>query len=138
MSTAIPDLPAAGLFRTLAAIFYDSLLLIAVLIFAGFIALPFSKGESSMLFNLYIYAICYLYFSWPWMRSGQTLGMRTWRIRLYAEDGSRPSWQAVLIRFLTAMLSWFCLGMGYWWMLIDTQQRSWHDITSKTLLLRTQ
>jgi uncharacterized RDD family membrane protein YckC len=45
------------------------------------IALP------SWLTFLYLYILLGIYFVWYWTKSGQTLAMQTWRIRIINEDG---------------------------------------------------
>ena len=59
------------------------------------------------------------FFAKFWTHNGQTLGMQVWGIRIQNSDGRAIDlWQA-LLRFLIAIVSLLCLGMGYWWMLID-------------------
>jgi uncharacterized RDD family membrane protein YckC len=72
------------------------------------------------------------FFAKFWTHNGQTLGMQVWGIRIQNTNGSAISlWQA-LVRFLTAIVSWLCLGLGFLWMLRDKQKRTWHDIYSES------
>jgi uncharacterized RDD family membrane protein YckC len=72
------------------------------------------------------------FFAKFWTHSGQTLGMQVWGIRIQNADGTAIDlWQA-LLRFLIALVSLLCLGMGYWWMLLDKQNRTWHDMYSES------
>ncbi|GGE61379.1 RDD family protein [Paenalcaligenes hominis] len=41
-----------------------------------------------------------LYFLLCWRRTGQTLPMKTWHMRLQMADGSKPSWLRALYRYL--------------------------------------
>ena len=71
-----------------------------------------------------------------WTYSGQTLGMQVWCIRVQNADGSAISlWQA-LLRFVVSIASLLCVGLGFFWSLIDKQHRSWHDIYSNSQLVR--
>jgi len=73
------DLPPAGLLRRLGAFLYDILLLAAIWIIAGFIALPFHGGEATIgnpWYQTYLFLISFSFFAWFWTRGGQTLGMR--------------------------------------------------------------
>ncbi|MCP4697371.1 MAG: RDD family protein [Gammaproteobacteria bacterium] len=127
----------SGIMRCLAAIFYDSLLLFSVLFLAGLVALPFSGGEAaSPLYSLYLLGVSYFYFAWQWTHGGQTLGMRTWQIRLQHKDGGRVTWPQTLRRFSAAMLSWLACGGGFFWILANKENRSWHDILSNTRLVK--
>lgn len=132
-------LPRAGLLRRLAAIFYDTLLLFSVLFFATFLVLPFTRGEAVSphhpLYTTYLFLIAFFYFAWPWVRSGQTLGMRAWRIRVQQYDGSGLTWRHALLRFLAAIASWAVLGLGFLWSLIDKDGMTWHDRFSETCLV---
>jgi uncharacterized RDD family membrane protein YckC len=140
----------AGLFRRFAAIFYDFLMLIAVLIMAGFLAkiigfLPDVLTDNQprdltfwalkISFNLYIYTICYFFFVYPWMKNGQTLGMQAWKIKVISIDGSNLSYKTASIRFFAAILSWLTLGFGFWRAMFDKEKRTWHDALSQTRLV---
>lgn len=130
-----------SLLRRFGAIFYDSFLLLTILFVASFIiVIPTGiKPEDPyfFLFQAYIFAIAYLFFAWCWTRGGQTLGMRTWKMKVVNEDGTIISYATALIRFIVSMISWLPFGLGYLWSLWDKQHRTWHDIASKTKLVRT-
>lgn len=71
-----------------------------------------------------------------WRRGGQTLGMRPWRLKVVAEDGSRPGWDALCLRFSVATLSLLLGGSGFWWAWLDRGRLTWHDRASGTRLVR--
>ena len=75
-----------------------------------------------------------VFFSGFWLKSGQTLGMQAWRIKLEAFDGSAPTVRQVALRCLGAAVSAGCLGLGYFWCLVDGHHRYWHDYLSGTEL----
>lgn len=132
----------AGLVRRLLAIVYDSLLLLALLLIATAIAMPLNNGEAfepgSKLYPFYIaylLVISFGFFGWFWTHGGQTLGMKTWKIRLQQQNGNAVPWSLALLRFVTAIISWAAVGIGFAWSLFDAQQRSWHDIASNTVLI---
>ncbi len=126
----------ASFIRRLASIIYDALLLIAVLFVATAIILPFNEGHAIdtaiSFYQLYLLVITFLFFAWFWTHGGQTLGMRAWRLVLMCQDGSQPSIKDSLVRFSVAFLSFSLLGIGFFWMLIDSEKRTWHDIASNT------
>lgn len=132
--------PPITLLRRFGAIFYDSFLLLTVLFVASFIiVIPTGikpQDPYFFLFQLYIFAIAYLFFAWCWTRSGQTLGMRTWKMKVVNEDGSIINYRTALLRFIVSIISWLPFGLGYLWSLWDKQHRTWHDIASKTKLVR--
>ena len=130
-----------SLLRRFGAIFYDSFLLLTVLFVASFIiVIPtgiIPQDPYFFLFQIYIFVIAYLFFAWCWTRGGQTLGMRTWKMKVVNEDNTKLSYTTALIRFIVSMISWLPFGLGYLWSLWDKQHRTWHDIASKTKLVRT-
>jgi uncharacterized RDD family membrane protein YckC len=62
--------------------------------------------------------------------------MRPWRLRVVADDGGRASTRALWLRFAVATLSLAPGGLGFLWSLIDRERRTWHDIASRTRLVR--
>jgi len=137
MSKPTPNCTPAPLLRRLAALFYDLLLLIAVLFFASALAVAINQGsipKDNLYFKLYLLAVDYLFFAWFWIHGGETLGMRAWRLQLRSTNGDCITWRTTLIRFLTAIPSLLFFGCGYWWSLIDPKKRSWHDRLSNSQL----
>ena len=131
-----PERP--GLVRLLGALLYDSMLLFAVLFAATAAALPISGGEAfhpnHPVYTAYLLAVSYVYFGWCWTRTGRTLGMRAWHIRLQGPDGGRVTWTQALGRFVFALLSWALLGAGFLWVAFDRDRLSLHDRLSGTSL----
>ncbi|MCU7814090.1 MAG: RDD family protein [Candidatus Thiodiazotropha sp. (ex Lucinoma kastoroae)] len=138
-STDLADYVAPGFLRRLAAILYDSLLLVALLFVAtATITLPLGSPEGNKLlfFQLFIFEIMPLmFFTGFWTWGGQTLGMRAWRLRLVRIDGGVVSWGDALKRHLAALLSLMVFGLGFIWILFDSQKLAWHDRISKTRLI---
>lgn len=134
-------LPAPGLLRRLAAMLYDALLLLAVLFLATLLALPFNAGQAyssgQYLFPLYLLLVCFLFYGWFWTHGGQTLGLKSWRMRLAGFDGGHVGWSRAGLRFVAALLSWLCLGAGVLWCVVDRNGLCWHDYLSGTRLYRT-
>ncbi len=124
--------------RRMGAIFYDSLLLFSVLLFATIPALIFADGEAikhdNRLFQIYLLLISILYFILPWKVRGQTLGMQSWKIKLVQETGEPINWWQAIKRILFSSLSWFPAGLGYIWSLFDREKLAWHDRLSQTKL----
>jgi uncharacterized RDD family membrane protein YckC len=129
----------AGLGRRLGAIVYDSLLILALL-FLG--SVPFVAawgGEpvapGTLAYQLTLLTLTYLFFVGFWSGYGRTLGMQSWRLRIEAPDGGKPSVAAASLRFLAAIVSWLPLGLGFLWQLWDRGQLTWHDRLSGTRLI---
>src|SRR5262245_2213786 len=83
---------AAGLGRRALALIYEALLLAALLL-AGSLPFVMLLHDSDTawvrpLYQFYLIALAGVYFVWHWQRGGQTLPMKTWRLRLVARDGA--------------------------------------------------
>lgn len=137
------SLPPVGLLRRLMAIMYDLFLLTAILFIATAIFNAIlNQGEAldtenpyTTLLSFYLGTIIFLYFGWFWTHQGQTLGMKTWKIKLISNTTQNVNWQQVLIREATAIISWGMLGAGFIWSVFDRKKRCWHDISSNTTLV---
>jgi uncharacterized RDD family membrane protein YckC len=144
MSIAAPDLsslpPPVALWRRFAAMFYDTLALIGIWFVAGGIAVGLEHGVAvpadSLLFKGVLILSSYLYFAFCWRRGGQTLGMKSWRLRVVNDSGARLGWGQTLLRFGVGLLAWLPLAFGYWWALADPQGRTWTDRASASRLIR--
>jgi len=146
------DFPPAGLIRRFAAIFYDSLLCIALLMVGtlGYKLLQMAfVGEEKLrelsnsgaldgdpLLSTLLLLLLFGFFAKFWTHNGQTLGMQVWGIRVQNADGSAISLSQALLRFVVAMASWLCLGLGFFWSLFDKQKCTWHDLYSGSQLVR--
>ncbi|HEY5559511.1 MAG TPA: RDD family protein [Steroidobacteraceae bacterium] len=132
----------AGIFRRLAAMIYDALLLLALWFSATFAMLPLTGGEAILasrqwllghLYHALLLLLAVAYFGLCWTRGGQTLGMKAWRIRLETLDGRSPGWGDALIRFTTGAVSVLMAVLGLWY--LRTPERSFRDLAAASLLL---
>ena len=119
---------------------YDALLLFSILFFATLILLPATGGEAlsadNHLYHLYLFICCFFYFGWQWVRGGQTLGMKAWRIRVTDFNGLALTWKLAAIRFVLAVVSWLTFGAGFLWTYFDRDALTFHDRFSGTRLIR--
>jgi uncharacterized RDD family membrane protein YckC len=110
--------PRASLARRLGALLYESLLLLAIVFVASFLALPLiSPGhlrsadaltvpalpERVALFCI-LFAILAWYFVWSWTGGRRTLPMKTWRIKLVLANGQSLPAKVALLRYLAAWI----------------------------------
>ncbi|MCC5794460.1 MAG: RDD family protein [Chromatiales bacterium] len=96
-------LTEAGLMRRLAAASYDLALVLALWALATLVIVITRGGEpvpeGNWPYRLLLLAITAGFFSGFWVRGGQTLGMRAWRLQLRAAGGAPVDWPAALRRF---------------------------------------
>lgn len=128
-----------NLLRRIAAILYDSLLLLAAEFLLTALVLPFTDGKAiapgNGLYRTYLLMGAFLFFAGFWTHGGQTLGMRAWRIKIQQANGQGITWSQALRRFCFALISWLPFGAGFWWVLIDKEGKAWHDRLSATELI---
>lgn len=126
-----------GIPRRLGALFYDAVLLIAVLFLATAIALAVTKGHldnHGVGFRIYLLVVIFGFYTWFWTHGGQTLGMRTWRIRVENLDGSNIRWWQAVARLAIALGT---AGAGLLWILWDGDRRALYDRLTGTRVIRT-
>ncbi len=135
--------PGAALWRRLAALFYDLLVLIAIWMFAAALVLLAFDGDvdvadQPVLYHFVLQGVLLilsaLYFVVSWSRGGQTIGMRAWKVRIVDTEGGSPSMQRSLLRFGLALIS-LIAGFGFIWSLFDTDRRAWHDVVAGTKMV---
>lgn len=106
--------PPARLSRRLASLLYETLLVAAILLAAAisfYIVAPgLIDGALRLLLQIYLTAVLSAYFLWCWCRSGQTLPMKTWKMRLVDGGGRPPSAPRALARLAFAAIT---IGTGY-------------------------
>ncbi len=126
-----------GLPRRFGALFYDGMLLIAILLLATALALAITKGQldnHGWGYRAYLLTIICAFYGWFWTHGGQTLGMQTWRIRVERLDGTTIRWWQALIRLVVAMGT---LGIGLLWTIWDPDRRALYDRIARTRVIRT-
>ena len=130
----LDDTCPAGLLRRLMAMIYDALVLLAVWMLVGFIAVALNDGEAneSPLFHSVLLLVTFAFFAYFWMRAGMTLGMQAWRLRVQSVEGGPLTLVQSLVRFIAAIVSLAAFGLGYWWIFFDSEKRSWSDIASRS------
>jgi uncharacterized RDD family membrane protein YckC len=132
-------MPNATLARRLAAILYDSLLILALLLLATLPFVATRDGEpvdpGYLPYQLTLLGVTWLFLAGFWSSSGRTLGMQAWRLRVEDDNGNVPGLAAATVRFFAAILSWLPLGLGFLWQLWDKDKLTWHDRLSGTRLV---
>lgn len=131
-ATPLPTTP--GLDRRLLALLYEGLILIAVLMIAEGLFMAFSG--TARLHRAYLFLVLGVYFTWFWTHGGQTVAMKTWRIRVEQTNGHPVTVGQALLRYMLAYFSIGVAGIGLWWAWIDRDQQFLHDRLAGTRLIR--
>src|SRR5262245_66181180 len=161
----MPSLTGAPLLRRLAALVYEGLVVVAILLIASF---PFAgaatgrlQGLTQHLFQCYLFLVVGLYFVWCWRRGGQTLPMKAWKLRVVDARGaplttaravlryvlavltlgSSAVAAIVLVRYPQALAAWLALAPGLGtvlWSTIDRDRQFLHDRLAGTRIVRAE
>jgi uncharacterized RDD family membrane protein YckC len=131
----------ASLKRRLLSLIYETLILAALLL-AG--ALPvvmltrtWDHVMARHLLQIWLLFLCGFYYVWQWVNIGQTLPMKTWRLRLIVRDGSAVTAARATLRYALAVAGTLMLGSGFLWALLDRDRHFLHDRLAGTRIIST-
>jgi uncharacterized RDD family membrane protein YckC len=171
-------LPAAapGLLRRLAAGFYDLIMLTAICMVVTLLVVICTRAGdlrafydnhagAKLIYQAGLLAVGFAFFGGFWAHGGQTIGMRTWKLRVVCMNGGPLGWRRALIRYLSMLIPWLLLllgsellfnsgrqpqaviyrisaacvlvlaGLVFIWPAFDPEKLAWHDRLSSTRLL---
>lgn len=115
-----PSATPPSLARRLAAFLYEGVLLFGVLFFTGFLYSASTRQQHAMQgrtgLGVFLFVVLGVYFIGFWSRSGQTLAMKTWHLRVVDTTGELPSRKQAAVRYLLSWL-WFLPALITVWAL---------------------
>ena len=147
----LAEFPRAGFWRRFASLVYDTLAIIAFamltvvlylftiqgLISLDVIALNGAEDVSARIQDSLLLSgirssllvlVGLVFFGYFWTKSGQTIGMRAWRLKVQTHQGNLISWPQAIIRSISALL-----GLGNLVVLVDFKnKKALQDYLSKT------
>lgn len=130
-----------GIGRRLTSMLYEGLVVFSILLI-GFL-LPqvalagFGMVASARQLWLHVLVLLMVYFVWCWLNGGQTLPMKTWKLRITNVDGSAPRPAQAVLRYLAAWPSIAFFGFGILWAMIDKDKQFLHDRIAGTRIVST-
>lgn len=132
-------LSPASLRARLLSLFYEAVLLFAIVFVASYLFLGLARdaqsGFARFVFQVYLLAVCGAYFMFCWVRSGQTLPMKTWRLRLVTPAGNPVTVAMAFRRYLVAVPAMLS-GIGILWALFDRERQFLQDRLAGTRIVR--
>lgn len=115
------------------------MLLFALVFVASYLFISLARDAQSgwerLVFQLYLLAVCGAYFMYCWVRSGQTLPMKTWRLRLVTAAGGPVPGRTAFVRYLVAIPA-MITGAGILWALFDRDRQFLQDRVAGTRIVR--
>ena len=102
-------LPAPQFWRRVSCCLYEQLVLLGVIALTFLVpnlglGILFGVSLPSWLTFLYLYSVLGVYFVWYWTKSGQTLAMQTWRIRMIDANGFNLTRRQAIWRYVYGSL----------------------------------
>lgn len=130
----------AGLRRRLAAMLYESMLLLGVLALSFLVPYLILGAVAEYtppgwLLWAHVFVVLGVYFVWYWRRGGQTLAMQTWRLKIVAGDGQLASLGRCWLRYALAWPSVLLAGFGLLWALVNRDRQFLHDRLAGTCIV---
>jgi uncharacterized RDD family membrane protein YckC len=165
-SSPIPTIERrpAGLLLRLAAMTYEGVLLFGVVFVVAYALLSLARwtyplaGAQRAVLQAVLFVTLGIYFVYQWCKTGQTLAMKSWQLRLVDATGRPPSIARAIARYVAA---WhFVLPGAVYWALFggnatvdklalacgsallllpgvfDTRRRLLHDRVTQTFVTR--
>jgi len=132
----------AGFWRRVIALIYDTLIVISILFLGGLMGVLLATavwGKQAMedgilfennLFRLFLLSLWFGYYALSWMKGGQTLGMKPWRMYVFDKEGNTISLQQSMMRFFTGFI-----GLGLLTIPFLQNRSAVQDMTSSTQTL---
>lgn len=134
-----PRSATPGLGKRLLCLVYEALLLTAVILMSGGIATAIAQATAiahpRVLTQIIVIVVCSGYFVTQWRGRGQTLPMKTWRIRLETVSGGPITLPQALLRLTLATIGYLAMGASVLWALADRDRQFLHDRLAGTRLV---
>lgn len=97
---------------------YEAMLMFAVLFISGWLFSVVLQQRHALYLRTamqdWLFLVIGLYFVWFWTHSGQTLAMKTWRLRLETCDGKEVKIKRAIGRYILSWL-WILPGLAAAW-----------------------
>jgi uncharacterized RDD family membrane protein YckC len=103
-SAPSPTASRPSLSQRLGAFTYESVLLFGVVFFVSAVvhtAVPDVDGNPWPL-RAVLFVALGSYFTFCWTRTGQTLALKAWQIRVVSENARLPSWRTAILRYIAS------------------------------------
>jgi len=122
---------APALIKLGACLLYELLTVIAIVfVSAGlflWVAGDATHGVKRLLLQIFLWLTVGAYFVWCWLKSGQTLAMQAWKLKLIYSNNQLLSLEVAILRYVLATLSMALCGLGFLWAIVDSQHLFLHD-----------
>jgi uncharacterized RDD family membrane protein YckC len=133
------QLAAPSLFKLGACLIYEALVVMALSLVCVsvliFLVGDAAQGVKRYLLQVFLLIAVGAYFVWCWHRSGQTLAMQTWNLKLVGPDGRLVLFKMAIARYLLACVGLMLFGLGFLWVFVDRDRLFLHDRLLKNRII---
>lgn len=130
---------APSFFKLGACLIYEALTVIALsLTFSAlflWLAGDATHGFKRGLLQLFLWVAIGVYYMRCWLKSGQTLAMQAWRLKLVGRDAGLLTFRMALMRYVLVTISLMSVGIGFLWSLFDRDRLFLHDRLLKNRII---
>ncbi|MDP2152785.1 MAG: RDD family protein [Methylotenera sp.] len=120
-----------SLLKLFACLVYELLTIVALcIVFAGVFYGVFgdaTEGIKRLSQQMFLWTILGAYYVLCWTKTGQTLAMQSWHLKVVSQNNAPLSMQMALMRYVLASLSLVLLGLGFLWVVVDKNRLFLHD-----------
>lgn len=117
--------------KRLMACLYELLILLAIwMLFTWLFVSLFgdaTHGSKRFFLQLLLWFISGVYFVVCWVRTGQTLAMQAWKMKIVGPNGGLLSWRQATLRYVLASILVGMFGLSLLYMLVNRQRLFLHD-----------
>lgn len=110
---------------------YELLILIAIwMLFTWLYVSIFgdaTHGAKRLWLQLLLWCITGVYFVVCWVKTGQTLAMQAWKMKVVGEHGELLTLQQAAVRYVLASVLMLAFGVDFLYMLVNKQRLFLHD-----------
>lgn len=130
---------APSLIKLGACLLYELLTVIAIVFVSAGLFLwiggDATHGVKRLFLQIFLWLTVGAYFVWCWRKSGRTLAMQAWKLKLVADDNQLLGLKIAMLRYVLATLGMVLFGLGFLWAMIDSQHLFLHDRILKSRIL---
>lgn len=135
---------APSLIKLAGSLLYESLTIIAIGLAGAFVFIAIfgdaTMGYRRTLLQTWLWLLIGSYYIFCWRKSGQTLAMQAWRLKLVLkEDGTnlsqKISYGVLIKRYIWASLGVLCFGIDFLWAIVDKKRGFLHDQWASTKMI---
>ena len=130
-----PETPAP-VWKRLFAMSYDGLILTGLWLTSGFILILITSGAPPTGLTQAVLCLITLgYFIVSWVKGGQTLGLRAWRLQVVEEHQAKVTWKSAITRTAAGLVTLAPIGVTLVTAFLNPERKTLYDRWSHTQVI---